>query len=317
MADLLSMDVAAELMERVDKELEPYLRSKEPEMDLPKVQRSRDLAKADLTMLWAPVCARRKIKPNEFTAVLAADYEAFAAANKDSGKANLVARAVKRLGKKFGHTDSMKGKRVVFIRSSDIFDAKELNLWLFDSSASGKLDAAERAQGGFDPGQAGYDVKEAFYVNDLGAQIGLTALAYTRCYHLMKPAMKVDHWIGSMYAIMNTFTELQRLGVDIGEIGDAFAKGSEAAKAWCDAQVAAATDPKVKEGLIEYFDIFQDIRDRTPEHTALFDLVLTETRKIPDIKVEAGKLNLSYERQNPEAIRIFRKMVTDCLSGVQ
>ena len=36
----------------------------------------------------------------------------------------------------------------------------------------------------------GYDVTEAFYVNDLGAQIGLTALAYTKCYGLLKPTMK-------------------------------------------------------------------------------------------------------------------------------
>jgi arginyl-tRNA synthetase len=36
----------------------------------------------------------------------------------------------------------------------------------------------------------GYDVQQAFYVNDLGAQIGLTALAYSRCYALLKPYMK-------------------------------------------------------------------------------------------------------------------------------
>ena len=46
-----------------------------------------------------------------------------------------------------------------------------------------------------------------------------------RCYHLMKPAMKVDHWIGTMYAIMNTFSELQKLGVDIGALGDACDQG--------------------------------------------------------------------------------------------
>jgi hypothetical protein len=46
-----------------------------------------------------------------------------------------------------------------------------------------------------------------------------------RCYHLMKPAMKVDHWIGTMYAIMNTFSQLQIHGVHIGELGDACEAG--------------------------------------------------------------------------------------------
>jgi hypothetical protein len=41
----------------------------------------------------------------------------------------------------------------------------------------------------------------------------------------MKPAMKVDHWIGTMYAIMNTFSQLQIHGVHIGELGDACEAG--------------------------------------------------------------------------------------------
>jgi nicotinamide mononucleotide adenylyltransferase len=56
---------------------------------------------------------------------------------------------------------------------------------------------------------------------------------------------------------------------------------------------------------------------RSPPHTAVFKLVLSVIRTEPDIKVAAGKLNLSYERQEPDAIKIFRKMVTDCLTGVQ
>ena len=32
----------------------------------------------------------------------------------------------------------------------------------------------------------GYEVQQRFYVNDLGAQIGLTALAYTRCYKVRR-----------------------------------------------------------------------------------------------------------------------------------
>merc|ERR1719498_1291247 len=46
-------------------------------------------------------------------------------------------------------------------------------------------------------------------------------------------------------------------------------------------------------------------------------VMLADVRKVDNIKVEAGKLNLAYERQEPWAIKIFRKMVVDCLTGVQ
>jgi arginyl-tRNA synthetase len=37
----------------------------------------------------------------------------------------------------------------------------------------------------------------------------------------------------------------------------------------------------------------------------------------PNIKQSAGELNLRYEENDSNAVRIFRKMVTDCLSGIQ
>ena len=46
-------------------------------------------------------------------------------------------------------------------------------------------------------------------------------------------------------------------------------------------------------------------------------VMLEDVRTIENIKVEAGKLNLAYERQEEWAIKIFRKMVCDCLTGVQ
>ncbi len=74
----------------------------------------------------------------------------------------------------------------------------------------------------------------------------------------------------------------------------------------------------------------------------MMEVMIPVVRQIPDIKTEAGQLNLRYERQEPAAIKIFRKarahatramrttrvrslltnigaaqMVTDCLSGVQ
>ena len=63
------------------------------------------------------------------------------------------------------------------------------------------------------------------------AQIGLTALAYERCYPLLRPSMKIDQWIGCMYAVMNTCQELQRVGVDPGELETAYAANAAAVEA--------------------------------------------------------------------------------------
>jgi len=59
--------------------------------------------------------------------------------------------------------------------------------------------------------------------------------------------------------------------------------------------VAATSSDDVKKGIDEYVDIFRDLRDRSPPHTAVFKLVLSVIRTEPDIKVAAGKLNLRCE----------------------
>jgi hypothetical protein len=49
-----SADALVELMERLGAEIGSYIAEKEPDAtDLPKVTRSRDLAKADFTMQWS------------------------------------------------------------------------------------------------------------------------------------------------------------------------------------------------------------------------------------------------------------------------
>jgi len=63
----------------------------------------------------------------------------------------------------------------------------------------------------------GYNTKEYFLVNDLGAQIGLTALGYSRLPDV-KYDRKIDHVIGSVYAIMNTFNELQLCGINFSQL---------------------------------------------------------------------------------------------------
>jgi len=43
--------------------------------------------------------------------------------------------------------------------------------------------------------------------------------------------MKIDQWIGCMYAVMNTCQELQRVGVDPGALETAYAADATAVEA--------------------------------------------------------------------------------------
>ena len=80
--------------------------------------------------------------------------------------------AVMKLGDKFGHTDGMKGKKVVIEHTSSNPNGPLHIGNLRNVMIGAHLANCMKA--------VGYDVSQAFYVNDLGAQIGLTALAYTR-----------------------------------------------------------------------------------------------------------------------------------------
>jgi len=321
-------DPLLELMDRLGAEIGAFIAEKEPDAaDLPKVSRSRDLSKADFTVQWSQFCAKRKVNPVAYVSDLASGLQGKIESGDMKGLIVKVAGvgpylnlfvdrarvfrltldAVASRGNKFGHTNAAGGKRVIIEHTSSNPNAP-LHIGNLRNVMIGAHLAKMQAA-------CGWDVTQAFYVNDLGAQIGLTALAYSRVYDKIKPYMKIDHWIGAMYAVMNTCQELQTVGVDPGALEDACAAGKEAVEALQAASLAAAAgDEKKVKGIEEYFDIYQDLRER---FEPMMVVILEDVRKVGDIKTEAGKLNLAYERQEEWAIKIFRKMVVDCLTGVQ
>ena len=193
-------------------------------------------------MQWSRFCAARKTNPVAYVTELAAGLQAKIESGAVSGLITrvqavgpylnlfvdrarvfrLVLNLVEATGERFGHTDHAGGKRVIIEHTSSNPNAplhigNLRAVFVMIGAHLAKMQAA-----------CGWDVKQAFYVNDLGAQIGLTALAYTRVYDKIKPYMKIDHWIGAMYAVMNTCQELQQVGVDPGDLEDACVAGPDA-----------------------------------------------------------------------------------------
>lgn len=165
----------------------------------------------------------------------------------------------------------------------------------------------------------GYESKEFFFVNDLGIQIGLTALGYQ--YVVNEPGyenIKRDFYIGRVYSIMNTFNDSVKIGLD-------------------PIQLLEYVKPKVQNpGFFELDDFVEDeiegeflTKDAAKEKDLklismslyrrsyqLF-IKLAELFTGKDVPNLAGELNRKYEEKNPEAVRIIRNMVNDTLTNVQ
>ena len=293
-----------------------------------KMERSRRLDQGDLAVQCAALCGRLRMNPVQGSATIA--DRTMAVIESQGVPIKLLKKVIsagpylnillkrdeifKRVvttvlsqGKRYGYTEAWKGKRVIVEHTSSNPNAPlhigNLRNVMVGAHTAKLLTAV------------GADVRQMFYVNDLGAQIGLTAFGYNRVYPLIEPTMKIDHWIGSMYAVMNTLVELQRVEVDIGALYDACCASDAAADAFLDAAVSKQAGDKAK-AVREYVDIFRELRTRAG-YEVLFGTLVGEMRGVDDIKSRAGELNLAYERQEPWAVKIFRKMVVDCLTGVQ
>jgi len=61
-------------------------------------------------------------------------------------------------------------------------------------------------------GSTGYTVYRHYLINDGGLQIGFTAIGYKMLMDKgIRPAIKFDHWLGQVYAIMNLFYNSQKI----------------------------------------------------------------------------------------------------------
>ena len=183
-------DPLQELFDRLSAEIGSFIAEKEPDAtDLPPVGKSRDLTKADFTVQWSRFCAARKVNPVAYVKELGEGLQAKIEGGHDGlitkveavgpylnlfvNRArvfSLVLNLVQTTGEKFGHTDHAGMKRVIIEHTSSNPNAPLHIGNLRNVMIGAHLAKMQQA--------CGWDVTQAFYVNDLGAQIGLTALAY-------------------------------------------------------------------------------------------------------------------------------------------
>jgi arginyl-tRNA synthetase len=293
---------------------------------LPPIAKTRDSSNGDFTVILKGACARRKIDVVKYSNELTEALNAFLKENPKSylrdsnamnGYVNLFVnrssifedtiKTVLGLGEKYGSSDKMAGQKVIIEHTSSNPNGPlhigNLRNVMLGAHLSKLFEAV------------GYEVKQHFFVNDLGAQIGLTALGYSRIYSKVEPKLKIDQWIGMIYACMNTLSELQILGHTMGELLDVYENGSILAKSNLFPLREGESDPSEKKlnPRRDYLKTFDSLYERQPD---LCVVLLREFLTLPSIKKASAELNLQYERNEASAVKIFRAMV-NCLSGVQ
>ncbi|KAL0211657.1 hypothetical protein RCL1_005283 [Eukaryota sp. TZLM3-RCL] len=214
--------------------------------------------------------------------------------------------------KRYGYTDTYKGK-IAMVEHTSSNPNSPLHIGNLRNVVLG-LHLARLLKA------VGFDVIEEFYVNDMGAQIGLTLLGWEVAptpssvpEGIIEKVQKDDYWTGLVYAVMNSLDELQRAK----EIS--FENLLE---------ILNNSDPKSK--LIEMKDQFPGSSDPLNSLSELVDripglinkLLLASIEKWsgsngkPTIYQASGALNLAYEQGEEEAVMRFRRMVNAVLKSV-
>lgn len=212
----------------------------------------------------------------------------------------IAAEAIQAAGDNYGKSDKMKGKKAIVEHTStnpnSTIHVGNLRCTIVGAFVANLLRAV------------GYDVKEWFYVDDLGGQIGLTYVGFREVYPIVKPSLKIDLWIGMIYAVSNTMNEFQMLGWKLKDAAAAIENGT-----FQTVLVDPITDPKKKAQAENMIGIYQRQKVRVPE---LVDALVDKLNDI-NIRDSSREWNLRYEHADAEAVRGYRQMVNLCLSGQQ
>lgn len=208
----------------------------------------------------------------------------------------MVTEYVSKMGDKFGST-TMDEQKTVIVEHTSANPNASLHIGNLRSALVGAHLARLFKW-------VGCNVKELYFVNDLGAQIGLTAVGYARLKE-HPPGYRLAHLTGYVYSIMNTFYAGQKkFGFKRSDLRKHFAT-----------YVPKSDDADVK--LSEEEEVIEAACRLHREHKQLYEALESAFADDDDIGYLSAKLNKDYENKDPEAVKIVRRMVNSTLQGIQ
>ncbi len=197
--------------------------------------------------------------------------------------------------------------------------------------------------------RTGFDVVRIFYVNDVGLQISFVVVGYELVKNRgIKPAIKIDLWMGQIYAIMNCFhtiqtiknrakerdlqtddsyiisendkliltnfleKQLNELNTDLEKLKtvEKLSKNEKITKRDLQWRINKTKD-EIKE-IQKYQEIYWDLQKRFPQ---LFETLRDEVSKIDLMKVQGDYLKKYEKNTDVYVTSLFREVVDWVLEG--
>ncbi|NPD88569.1 MAG: arginine--tRNA ligase [Asgard group archaeon] len=172
----------------------------------------------------------------------------------------------------------------------------------------------------------GAAVNFRYYVNDLGRQIAPLIIGY----HLLKekgiePNIKVDLWIGKIYATMNTFLEIQQLKEHLNSIGIkgtskdnlyslSLEETSKCKEVLKDHKLRGTEKEQIFESIDKLFRVQNSLEERIPD--VYLELRKLTSKQITDLNQLTMEYVIEYQKgKDKELVSKFRKVTQEALAG--
>ncbi len=205
--------------------------------------------------------------------------------------AQLTLDAILHEGSSYGLLKTNKPQRVI-VEHTSANPARPIHIGTAKNSIFG--DTLARILAG-----RGHDVKTHFYIDDTGRQVAQMAYGY-RLLGEPGPDGKPDEFFGKIYSITSTLVEL-----DENKKRLALLKKTNAS----DIDIVAVT----KE-LDEWVGVAAELRSK---HPVEFDLISEKVGKDPDPQGSINELIRKYEKADPEARTLIRRVSQMVLAGFE
>ena len=141
--------------------------------------------------------------------------------------------------------------------------------------------------------RSGHEVSRHFYINDMGLQVAYAAYGFKLVGTDFQKEDKPDHYVGVIYSTIYLLSEIAKLKDKLSKLNN-----EEEIK-------------YVKHKIDDLIANIARIRENNPD---LVD-ALIEGTKDSNIESEVTRLSRSYEKKDPQAVKIIRKMCNFVLEG--
>ena len=144
----------------------------------------------------------------------------------------------------------------------------------------------------------GHVINRRFYVDDAGRQVAILAYGY-KMLNQPKPAGKVDHWFGRLYACTNCALQIETTKKKLRLLGTDSEQSEQ--------RLALQRD------LDEWIGIAAELENTNKE---LLNQVLKAVQGQPDPEEDVQRLGRKYEENDKDVAGLIRKMADLCLEGI-